>query len=84
MAQYKMIAAINHPDETGWTKEMYPEIAVNYEKIIGNLMSNNIGMAIHLLKTHFSFPDGIIEIHNDWEGDYIIEDGDGIYLFEKI
>lgn len=78
MAQYKMIAAVNHPDETGWTK------AVNYEKIIGNLMSNNIGMAIHLLKTHFSFPDGIIEIHNDWEGDYIIEVGDGIYLFEKI
>ncbi len=85
MARYHLIACVNHPDESGWTKERYPEIAERYNQVMNALRNMEYNKAHSIMMEHFLTDSDSIENHPEWDGELEIDsDGDGLFLFKKI
>lgn len=85
MARYQLIASILHPDESGWTKEMYPETAEHYDELTTAIYLEQMDKAKQIMLEHFSTESDSIEEHQDWAEELEIdEDGDGIWLFKRL
>lgn len=85
MAQYQLIASILHPDESGWTKEMYPETAEHYDELTTAMSIEQMDKAKQIMLEHFTTESDSIEEHNDWYDSLVIdEDMDGIWLFKRL
>ena len=82
--KYQIIGAVLHPDKTGWTKEMYPQIWEQYNKVVNSILTDkDATIAKEILSTYFKI-DGAIEIHNRADELFIDNEGDGIFLLKKI
>ena len=85
MAKYHLIASINHPEENGWTRERYPDIATNYDELTTAIYQEQMDKAMQIMLEHFGTDSNNVETHDDWTDRFELdEDGDGFYLFQRI
>lgn len=85
MAQYHLIASVLHPDESGWTREMNPNIAVNYDELTTAIYQEQMDKAKQIMLEHFTTDSDSIEVHDDWNEELVIdEDASGLWLFRRL